>query len=137
MEFVNKTQVVFEPDAVSGIDLGTTGEQYRTPTIWREQLGDLARLSYLRALLVVELTASAASNAVVTLSLETATGSVWSQDFTFAGTSVSATVEPDLSTVKGSAPLALVVTVGTADAGKTAQLRAKMTLEHPLVISNC
>ena len=138
MEFVNKTQVHFEPGQSGSVDIGVTGEQYRTPAHWREKLGDLARLSYLRATAVIEVKASAASTAVVTVSIEGAAGALLSQELNFSGTdSVVLESELDLSTVKGHEPLAVVVNVGTADAGKTATVRGKLTLEHPLVISNC
>lgn len=138
MEFTNKTQLQMEPGASEAIDLGTAAEAYTTPEHLRTQLGDLARLSYLRATWSVDLAADAASTAIATVELLAGATVVASTEIDLAGgTRAGAQQAVDVSGVAGSAPLSIRVTVTTAEAGRTAVLRSWVELEHPLMISNC
>ena len=138
MEFTNKTQLQMEPGASAAIDLATAAEAYTTPEHLRAQLGDLARLSYLRATWSVDLAADAASTAIATVELLAGATVVASTEIDLGGnTRAGAQQAVDVSGVAGSAPLSIRVTVTTAEAGRTAVLRSCVELEHPLIISNC
>ena len=138
MEFVNKTQIQMEPGASEPVDLGTAAVAYTTPAHFTAQLGDLARLSYIRCRWAVDLTADAASTAVATVDLLAGAAVVASAEIDLAGTArAGISQDVDISSVAGSAPLAVRVTVTTEEATRTAVVRSWLDLEHPLVISNC
>ena len=139
MNFTTKTQLCFEPGRSAAFDITATGEAYATPGLWRERLDDLARQRYIRARLAARLEASAANSAVVTVKLMAGGVALLEKELQFDGGAVIDVAEEiDISAVKGQTGVFLVVDVGTAAAaGETCTVAGKLTLDHPLMISNC
>lgn len=140
MKFSNKTQFNFDPLSVSGIDLVTAGEAYATDANHRETLGDLARLSDLRAKFRYSLELNqATANGVINVRLMA--GTVELHEFAVdvsAGTRFTGAVDVDVSQVAASTALRVVVNVGTsADAGTTGTIAAALDVVHPVVIVGC
>ncbi|PHR67951.1 hypothetical protein [Alcanivorax sp.] len=137
MEFVNTTQMEFEPGAAGGISLAVAEEAYSTPVHLRPSLGDLSRLSYIRAKWAVDLDTTAAGTADVTVQLKAGATVVAERQFPAVSGRVGELLEVDISAVPGSAALAVHVVVDTLEAATEASLKSWLQVEHPLVISNC
>lgn len=137
MEFVNSTQMEFEPGASAQISLDTAQEAYATPVHLRPRLGDLARLSFIRARWAIDLDTTATGTAVVTVQMKAGATVVAEKQFSAVNGRVGEQVEVDISSVPGSSSLSLHVVVDTVEAATTAVLKSWLLVEHPLMISNC
>ncbi len=140
MKFANKTQFNFDPLSVSGIDLVTAGDAYETDANHRETLGDLARLSDLRAKFRYSLELNQATTAGV-LNIKLMAGTVELHAFQVdasTGTRFTGVAEVDVSEIAASTAMRVLVNVGTScDASTTGTIAAALNIEHPVVITGC
>lgn len=138
-DFANLTAVPMDPAPPAAALDAIATDVYVTPAQWRVSLGDLARLSYLRARwrAALELSAAGAGQVTVRLTDGATTLASWVVD-TSAGVIQHQDAEVDLAAVSGTAALRLALDVDTAaPGGTTGRLWGALVLEHPLVIGGC
>lgn len=138
MEFANKTVLPFQPGLSNAVAVDAVAEAYITPADFRETLGDLARLSYLkaRAAYRVELSGASAGGTAEVILRHGSTDIVLATLDLSTGTTFTGASAVDLSALAGATEMALVLNVtAAADAGVTAQVAGKLELEHPVVIA--
>lgn len=137
-EFATKTIFPFEPNVEVAVD--ATGVRHKTVGSFQEQLGDLARLSYVRgfARYACELSgASSAGEATITLTDGNSVAYQATIDLSSA-TKFAALEEVDLTGYNGGGKLYWTLNVGTAaDASVTAKFAGQLIVESPLIIGTC
>lgn len=130
--FAQKVPFIFAMGAA--IDLGAVGDAFKTPDVMAYELGDLARLQFVRGVLRVNAVASGNSTAQARMSLFADSVEIYGRDVAFTAGEVSFEQRVSLQSLTGAERLTVVVEVTTDDAGVTAALDARLDVDSPVVI---
>lgn len=140
MQFANKTQFSFDPAPESFAGNAIASDVYTTPTEFVERVGDLARLTFLRAALKAKIKLSASDSGTFTVKLMAAGQLIASESVAIAAGTVGYVKIDDIDLsalsagISGQTGLSVAVDVTAATAAATAQVIATLDVEHPIVI---
>lgn len=138
MQITSKAVFPFEPSRSVAVD--SVAVAYSTHADFRENLADLARLSYLKARARYRVTLSGASGTgAATLTLTGGANDYLSVDLDLASaTTFYGAYEVDFSGIAGQTALMWKLDVTTAaEAAVTAEVVGHVAVESPLVIGTC
>ena len=134
-----KSQFAFDPVPTAFLTTSIAADLYTTPSNQAETLGDMARLSYLKASLKGMILLDASDTVVFDIHLKAGTTTLETVEVTItAGTRGEFEMaDIDFSGVLGQQALTIVADVTTNGASANAQVYAKLNVEMPFFISGC